>query len=374
MKSVVISNIKNTDINFEYKNSFYLNNNRIQIGIVNQDPPVFNKNYLKDYLLIKKQAFSCNYRDKAVAVFNTSNIQSKSVKQLNAYYPIGSDFVATALKLGSNVKDFKKGDKVIPIGQYPEPLSKGLNPGLPTNFASQRYQIFHKSQLLKVPESIPDEMAACITVSGHTVYSMIEKASLKKTDKILITSLKSNTSIALATALNNRGYEIWGLTTSGEYKQRFEGLGISKVIVHNGVENLIEIDEIGKLKNKIGGFDVVFDPFVDLHFSRLISCLSTNAKYLTCGIFAQLGSLEVLVKHQMSLPHIMFEIITKNISIIGNCLGHKRHLDHAIQEFVNGNFKIPIDSVFTGNDIDNFFNRTFNDPDRFGKVVYKYDD
>jgi hypothetical protein len=37
-----------------------------------------------------------------------------------------------------------------------------------------------------------------------------------------------------------------------------------------------------------------------------------------------------------------------------------------------GRLDVLVDSVFTGNDVGAFFKRTFADPVRFGKVVYRY--
>jgi D-arabinose 1-dehydrogenase-like Zn-dependent alcohol dehydrogenase len=104
--------------------------------------------------------------------------------------------------------------------------------------------------------------------------------------------------------------------------------------------------------------------------------MKVNSRYISCGYYdqlnlAQLGEFKYVGK---SINELMAECIIKNISIIGNCLGHKSHLEQAIEEYQKGNFNIPIDSVITGNDIAYFFDRTFNDPDRIGKVVYKYND
>jgi hypothetical protein len=62
-----------------------------------------------------------------------------------------------------------------------------------------------------------------------------------------------------------------------------------------------------------------------------------------------------------------------NLHLIGNCLGSQADLDQAIADYQSGNFDILVDSVFSGNQIGEFLERTYSHPDRFGKVVYQYD-
>ena len=57
---------------------------------------------------------------------------------------------------------------------------------------------------------------------------------------------------------------------------------------------------------------------------------------------------------------------------MGNCLGTTEDLKNALQDYASGDLKVIIDSVFTGNQVGAFFDRTYNAPDRFGKVVYRY--
>jgi D-arabinose 1-dehydrogenase-like Zn-dependent alcohol dehydrogenase len=62
-----------------------------------------------------------------------------------------------------------------------------------------------------------------------------------------------------------------------------------------------------------------------------------------------------------------------NLSIIGNCIGLTSDLEQAIADYAQGNLPVAIDSVYTGKDIAPFFDRMYNSRDRFGKVVYSYE-
>ncbi len=68
----------------------------------------------------------------------------------------------------------------------------------------------------------------------------------------------------------------------------------------------------------------------------------------------------------------MNAVMTKNLQIIGNCLRTTEDRENALLDYTSGKLKIIIDSVFTGNNIGVFFDRTYNTQERFGKVVYRY--
>jgi threonine dehydrogenase-like Zn-dependent dehydrogenase len=75
----------------------------------------------------------------------------------------------------------------------------------------------------------------------------------------------------------------------------------------------------------------------------------------------------------LGVNEILMTAMFKNLQIIGNCIGLTTDLQQAIADYTAGKFDVVIDSVFTGNQIAEFFDRTFNQKDRFGKVVYRYD-
>ncbi len=380
MDSIIICSNRTSDTTVKLLDFFYLNEFKIPIGIIDVDgfsPDTLDEK--QNAVIVRKKAFSMSYRDRAIlfSMYGRFYNQNNDKDNVAFFSCVGSEFIGEVIARGNNVKHLKIGDRVIPNAQYPLPGNAELHPGIPTNQASRRAQLFHKDQLVKIPKELPNEVASSITIAGHTVYSMMEKAELKAGNNVLVTSLKSNTSMALVSALKSKDVNIWGLTTSSHHVEKFLSIGINKVVINDSrTKDFLEVEEIKEFVKETGGFDVVFDPFFDLHLSKVTSCMNVNSKYLSCGFYKQLNLRKVEPEEvpEKSVNEIMIECILKNISIIGNCLGEKRHLEQAIDEYLKGNFDIPIDSVITGNDIAYFFDRTFNDPDRFGKVVYKYDD
>jgi hypothetical protein len=64
--------------------------------------------------------------------------------------------------------------------------------------------------------------------------------------------------------------------------------------------------------------------------------------------------------------------IANNLRIIFNCLGGRSDLRNAIDDYAAGDLNVVIDSVHTGNEVGAFLTRSYMSPDRFGKVVYRY--
>lgn len=51
----------------------------------------------------------------------------------------------------------------------------------------------------------------------------------------------------------------------------------------------------------------------------------------------------------------MVNMMINNIQIMGNCIGLTSDLEDAIADYVSGKLKVNIDSVFTGNQVAEFF-------------------
>lgn len=58
---------------------------------------------------------------------------------------------------------------------------------------------------------------------------------------------------------------------------------------------------------------------------------------------------------------------------MGNCLGETEDLAQALQEYTPGALPVTTDAVFEGSQVGAFIHRTYCAGDRFGKVIYQYD-
>lgn len=337
----------------------------VPVGILTIDTP----NYLiraDSDVLIKVSSFSCSYRDRGLFLNFNYRCQHLTKKNQITYSPFGSEFVGVVLAIGKSVKTLKVGDRVIPNCHYYNATSVGHFEGIPTNFASQRLHIFHENKLIRIPDCMPDEIAASFSIVSQTAYSMIRKANIKGGEKVLVTAATSNTSLAIIKALKNKRVKIYATSSKEENKDWLYSWGIDEFIPLN---TLVDKRE----SNKDLFFDIVMDPFYDLYIHGIINYINHNGRYIYCGLCEQYQPLDKsILPFSENFKNIFGLCLTKNISIIGNCLGIHSDLEEAVKDYTDEKYNLAIDSVYSGLDIIPFLERSFKSSSRIGKAVYKY--
>lgn len=343
--------------------NFVLENEKLLCGLIDEPFNVKDATLEPNQVLIRTKAFSCNFRDRAFMLYANHKCRNSYPPYL--FSPIGSEFVGEVIMTGRNVKELKKGDRVIGDNTYP--IKKVSMSGVPTNYASQRSHIFNYDQVIKIPENLSDEKAAAFSIGAQTSYSMIRKLKVKKRDNILITSGTSNTSLFTLMKLRNDYNSIYVITTRKKFYENLCALGAKRCIT---------IDELDELSDEIGGFDVVIDPFFDIYLSRVSKVMNQFARYTTCGLYSQHPAYKNLSNLQSvdNYPHAIVDFMTKNMRLIGNCIGLSKDIQNALEDFRNNMYDVVLDSIYAGDDLAPFLERSYKDPNRFGKVVYKYDD
>jgi hypothetical protein len=125
---------------------------------------------------------------------------------------------------------------------------------------------------------------------------------------------------------------------------------------------------------EIGPFDAVIDPFFDVYLPRITELMNFDAKYVTWGFYDQYTPFakEPHIYRGDNFTKLYMNVMSKNISIIGNCIGLREDGLKAINDYKEGKFTIIIDKTFSEGEEVDFFDLTYNFKDRLGKVVYKY--
>lgn len=355
-----VVNNSNWGESFDY---FNINGYKIPVALIKDDTYRQKLSGLNpNEILVKTRAFSCNYRDKALFLNFSERCRDFGS---NAYSPFGSDFVGEIVAYGKNVKGFKEGDRVINDNTYPE--KEYSMPGVPTNYASQKYHILNYDQVIKIPDNMSDEDAAGFGIGAQTGYSMIRKLNLKPDDKILLMSASSNTSLFILMYLKNKYKNIYAASTNTAFHSKLCKMGVRKCF------HPAELPEVSK---NAGPFDVVIDPFMDMNFVNVVPFINHFGKYITCGFYSQHLSFSKL---SQNIPgeaylHSLVAVTLNNISFIGNCVGLREDICNALQDYEKGTYNVIVDSVYTDSSLVEFLDRSFLSKDRFGKVIYKYDD
>ncbi len=314
-----------------------------------------------DSVLVKKKGFSLNYRD--LGIIENAWYRLKSIDK-DTYYPIGSEFCGEVLQIGKNVDNLKVGDYVIANCSYPE-APNNAPPGIPTNHSSKELEIFHKGKLMKIPENIPTEQASGMSIGVQTAMSMIRKANIKDGDKVLVTSISSNTSIIILNFLRDKNCTIYGLSYSGQETDKIKEL-------HPFIETIYNFKDNNIPENLF--FDAVLDPFSDTHMVALQSNLNFKARYVTCGMFNQSSEKIRSKSAQTNLSALISELIAKNIHVCGNCLGTTKDLADGIEILSNTeSSEIIVDSFYKEDeDINLFLDKSFLKAKKIGKVSFLY--
>ncbi len=343
----------------------------IRFGRVESLEPAFNPQdpECRRMVLVQTRAFSCNYRDKALIHYFAMNLESS----LFSY--VGSDFVGEVVEVGAEVTGFRPGDRVISNNQYPVSGVDGLLAGVTTNYASQRIWAAHEAKIIKVPPEMPDEVAAGFSIGAQTSYGMLRRLGLREGAAVLVTAARSNTSLFIINALRKLNVEVYATTTSTGLDAFYRDLGVRHLIhAGAGTGSFLEYEAVRQVMKETGGFDAVIDPFYDVNLGRVIDVIAANGKYITCGNSNQFqnGPGQALQPGDRDFHFILDHAMSNNIEIIGNCLGSREDLEHAIADYVSGTLNVITDSTFRGAQIGEFFERIYNSKERLGKVIYFY--
>jgi NADPH:quinone reductase-like Zn-dependent oxidoreductase len=343
----------------------------VHCGIIDTPEPVFDPHDAnqRQHVLIRVRAFSCNYRDKALILRMAVSGRD------NAFYSIGSEFVAEVVAIGRDVTDLVPGDRVIGDNAYPASGVQGLPPGVPTNHGSRELQALHRAKLVRIPAAMPDAVAASFAIGAQTTYSMIRRLGLAAGEPVLVTAAKSNTSLFAIAALRQHNVDVYAVSTSERFANELAALGVKELIVVDpSHQPLASHPQLAAIVAHTGGFAGVIDPYCDLYLAHMPSMMAIGGRYITCGFYDQY--LELVGGSRKPIPvelrQLPFLVMFKNISLIGNCIGTAEDLQRAFADYEAGRLPVRVDRIYQGLDTGEFLDRTYNAPDRFGKVVYAY--
>jgi NADPH:quinone reductase-like Zn-dependent oxidoreductase len=343
----------------------------IDCRIVETPDPGFDAEALANRrrVLVRKSAFSLNYRDRAYVLGTALNAPP------NTFAVLGSEFAGAVVACGAEVEGLRPGMRVMANNSYPagEP---GIPGGLPGNNLSRELEIIPAAKLARIPNRMSDVEAAAFSIGAQTVFSMIRKLAIAPGSAVLVTGGRSNTSLFAINALKALSLDpppaIYVSTTSDRSERALLEMGVAGVIRIDpaapsfaGAASVIE---------QHGGFDAVIDPFYDVHLVPAVRVMKQGGRYSTCGRYNQTGHLAPLRQRvePPSTKGLLSRILFFNLQIIGNCLGLTSDLEASLAAYVEGRFPVIIDTVFRDGDAAGFLDRTYNSPERFGKVVYTY--
>jgi NADPH:quinone reductase-like Zn-dependent oxidoreductase len=333
------------------------------------DPDAFAN---RSRVLVRKSAFSLNYRDRAYVLGTALNAPA------NTFAVLGSEFAGEVVACGAEVEGFRPGMRVTANNSYPAE-QPGVQGGLPGNNLSRELEIIPAAKLARIPDSMSDVEGAAFAVGAQTVFAMIRKLAIAPGSAVLVTGGRSNTSLFAINALKALSLDpppaIYVSTTSDRSERALREMGVAGVIRIDPAEpSFLGAAAMQRVIEEHGGFDAVIDPFYDVHLVPAVNVMKQGARYSTCGRYNQTGHL-VPTKQRVEPPSakgLLSRILVFNLQIIGNCLGLTSDLEASLAAYADQRFPVIVDSVFRDGDAAGFLDRSYNSPERFGKVVYAY--
>ena len=208
-------------------------------------------------VLIKNNCIGLNYID----TYHRSGLYPLELPSM-----LGLEAAGVIEQVGSEIKDFKVGDRVahcsMPIGSYSEK------------------QIYPENKLVKIPDEIPDEVAACIMLKGNTAEYLLHRTyAVKKGDRILYHAAAGGLGQIFCQWANALGCEVIGTVSTKEKE---------KIAKENGCHHVINYKEKNfaeEIKKKFGenSIDVVYDGVGASTFEGSVEVLKVRGMMVSFG-------------------------------------------------------------------------------------------
>ncbi|KAM0164269.1 hypothetical protein ACHAQE_002844 [Botrytis cinerea] len=308
-------------------------------------------------VLIKIHAVSLNYRD---------------VAMMHGNYPIevishgvpASDCAAEVMKVGSDVHDFKVGDRVAPIfdnNNFDSTADEVSILGGDIDGVLREYAVFHQDVLFHLPKHLSWEEASTITCAGVTAWNALDMPRNKGT-----ALLQGNTQFYPGSSELTRGIKPI-ITSSSDQK-----LDIAKALGEAGEVETINYrthpkweEEALKLTNG-RGVDIVVDNVGPAQATQSLTALARR------GVLSMVGFLGGLKAEQN--PDLFTPALLKSLVVRGIMVGDKKdHQDLCdFLELKKISLKGIVDpGVFSFKDSQAAFDTLYNGTKHQGKIVIR---
>ena len=272
------------------------------------------ENHKPEEVLIEQKAIALNYID---------TYHRTGSYPLPLPTGIGLEAAGTIKKVGSKVKDLSVGDKVAyagaPLGAYAE------------------NRIYPADKLVKLPDGITEEIAACIMTKGLTAYYLLYKTfPVKSHDTILFHAAAGGVGQIFCQWAKSLGCKVIG-TVGSEEKISIAKKNGCDLVINYSKENFAE--KVGDF-TKGKGVPVVYDGVGAKTFEDSIACLKNT------GTFVSFGNASGPVKNVDVKKHIAPKSLFFTRPTLGHYFPNKELLREAAEILFNqikyGKVKIKI--------------------------------
>ena len=177
----------------------------------------------------------------------------------------GGEAAGVVTALGDGVTSLKVGDRVA----YTTP-----------NGAYREERVMPAERLVKLPDSISDEMAAAMMLKGMTVEYLLNRSfPVKPGTKVLFHAAAGGVGLIAGQWLKHIGAESIGTVGSAEKAKLAKEAGYTHVINYNDVNFAEAVADLTDGK----GVDVVYDSVGQATYPASLTCLKTFGYFIAFG-------------------------------------------------------------------------------------------
>ena len=207
-------------------------------------------------ILIKVSSVGVNFPDGLL-------VQGKYQLKPDTPFIPGMEVAGEVIELGSNVSDFKIGDRVAGLSRLSGYAEKAA-----VNFSS----------VFKIPEYMSyDDACALLCAYGTSHYALKQRGNLKKGEILVVLGASGSTGIAAIQIGKIMGAKVIAVASNSEKQKIAEENGADLSI---GYDNLKEkLKEISVSK----GIDVIFDPVGGDTFDTIARTMARKGRLLVIG-------------------------------------------------------------------------------------------
>ena len=239
----------------------------------------------------------------------------------------GLEFSGKVLELGSAVKNFKIGDRVIGIAKYGTYTQEIIIPA---------------ENLYKIPDQMDYETASSFPVAYGTAHGAIFwKGKLKKNQTCLILGAAGGVGLAAVDIASNLGAKVIAAAGSDQKCKICEQYGASHTINYNESKVRHEIKKIAK-----NGGVLVIDMVGGESADDALKNLSWEGKYVSVGfasgIIPKISANRLLLKSSYAIGLYWGEYAFLYPNLIGNSYNYlfQLYIDKKIKPLVGKTFKL----------------------------------
>ena len=221
---------------------------------------------LKEITLEKPDADEVTIEHKAIGLNYIDTYHRSGLYPLKLPSKIGAEGAGVITHLGSNIKNFKVGDKVsyagMPLGAY------------------STHRNYPTKNLVKVPDNIELEVAATLMTKGLTAFYLLHKTyPVKSGQTILFHAAAGGVGQIFGQWAKNLGCKVIGTVGTDEKIEKAKSYGYDHIINYNKEKFSKKVLEITDGK----GVPVVYDGVGKSTLEGSLECLSVRGMMVSFG-------------------------------------------------------------------------------------------